>query len=315
MAAERPINMYGAMDLSGLKAQAEAHAAPAAPGAAEPRGSGGYVTVGTDENFTSVIQLSQQVPVVVDLWAQWCEPCKTLSPLLERLVDEYAGRMVLVTVDVDANPQLAQAFQAQSIPMVLAIIGGRPAPLFTGAIPEAQLREALGSVLDAAAQMGITGAVGPLPSPDGAQETAADTGDLAADEQTEPPLSPTQQEAYAAIEAGDLDAAVAAYERALVQRPGDEESAAGLANVRLMQRLGTPPAELSGTDAVLAQADHLFAEQHADAAIAVLLDAWARASSEQREQLRARVLEYFLLLGPDSPVVAPARARLASLLY
>ena len=95
----------------------------------------------SDASFqTDVMDLSMQVPVVLDLWATWCGPCKTLSPILERLADEYAGRWVLAKVDVDANPAIAQAFQVQSIPSVFAVVGGRPLPLFQGALPEPQVR-------------------------------------------------------------------------------------------------------------------------------------------------------------------------------
>ena len=92
--------------------------------AALPTRASALIVDATDITFPDYIELSKTVPVIVDLWATWCEPCKQLSPILERVVAEYAGRMVLVKVDVDANPQLAQAFQAQSIPTIVALIGG-----------------------------------------------------------------------------------------------------------------------------------------------------------------------------------------------
>ena len=119
-------------------------------------------------------------PVVVDLWAEWCGPCKQLSPILEKVVIELGGRLVLAKVDVDANPQLAQAFRAQSIPMVVALVGGQPVPLFTGAVPEQQVREVFAQLLQLAAQNGVTGSI----------DVAGDEGAPADAEPVEPPLPP-----------------------------------------------------------------------------------------------------------------------------
>src|SRR5690606_5995226 len=132
---------------------------------------------------------------VVDLWAEWCGPCKQLSPVIERVVRELAGRVVLAKVDVDANPQLQQAFRAQSIPMVVALLQGQPVPMFTGAVPEEQVRQVFDQLLQLAAQNGVTGTV----QPDAAEDVPA--------EPEEQPLPPLHAEAYAAIEAGDYDRA------------------------------------------------------------------------------------------------------------
>lgn len=288
-----PANFSGAFDLTPAKATSTAS-------------GGSYVTVGTDSNFTEVIQLSNQVAVVVELWSE--RAGSALTPVLDSVVREFQGRLVLVRVDVDANPQLAQAFQAEALPAVIAVLGGRPAPVFAGVLNEAQVREALTSVLDAAARMGITGAVDSLPSP-------ADNVDAAAEDPAEHELTPVQQAAFDALEAGDIAAAVEVYEKALVVNPRDEDSIAGLANVRLMLRLQDDPATLVGVEAALAQADHLFADQLIEPALTGLLDAWGEATAEQRETIRGRLLEFFTLLGADSPFVGPARARLASLLY
>jgi putative thioredoxin len=96
----------------------------------------------TDATFaTAVIERSKTVPVVVDLWAEWCGPCKTLGPLLEKVIDETSGAVELAKVDVDANPEVAQAFQVQSIPAVFAIKDGQIVDTFVGALPEAAVRE------------------------------------------------------------------------------------------------------------------------------------------------------------------------------
>jgi len=95
----------------------------------------------TDATFAEVaIERSKTVPVVVDLWAEWCGPCKTLGPILERVIDETEGGVELVKVDVDHNPQIASAFRAQSIPAVHALVGGTVVDSFVGALPEREVR-------------------------------------------------------------------------------------------------------------------------------------------------------------------------------
>lgn len=95
----------------------------------------------TDATFErDVVQRSHQVPVVVDLWAAWCGPCRTLGPIIEKAVAETGGRVELAKVDVDANPMVAQAFQVQSIPAVHALIEGKVVDSFVGALPEHQVR-------------------------------------------------------------------------------------------------------------------------------------------------------------------------------
>jgi len=96
----------------------------------------------TDATFaTAVIERSKTVPVVVDLWAEWCGPCKTLGPTLEKVIGETSGAVELAKVDVDTNPEIAQAFQVQSIPAVFAIKDGQIVDTFVGALPEAGIRE------------------------------------------------------------------------------------------------------------------------------------------------------------------------------
>src|SRR3954453_15627078 len=151
------IRLPGAVDLSGLKARAQQPAPPA--GAAPPAGSSAYVLDVTEDSFQAeVIDRSAQVPVLIDFWAEWCGPCKQLSPVLERLAAEAAGSWILAKVDVDANQRLAAAFQGQSIPSVFAVIAGQPVPLFQGAVPEQQLRPVLDEVLRVAAANGLPGA-------------------------------------------------------------------------------------------------------------------------------------------------------------
>jgi putative thioredoxin len=266
----------------------------------------------TDATFADYIELSKTVPVIVDLWATWCEPCKQLSPILERVVAEYAGRMVLVKVDVDANPQLSQAFQAQSIPTIVALIGGKTAPLFQGALPEAQVREVLAQVLDVAAENGVTGTV------DASAEPAE------APEAPEVPLSPEHQDAFDAIERGDYSAATAAYEKALTIDPKDALAEAGLAQVGLLARLaGTDAAAVraaagaNGTDtaAALAVADLDVVGGHVDDAFDRLLTLFPNVDDDAKNEIRLRLLELFAVVGVTDPRVVSARLRLTNLLF
>lgn len=305
--------LRGAVDLSSLRNRPQGPAAPDAPAAAG--GSGAAVAVPalvmdvTDATFGEVLELSRTVPVVVDLWAEWCGPCKQLSPILEKVVTELGGRLVLAKVDVDANPQLAQGFRAQSIPMVVALVAGQPVPLFTGAVPEQQVREVFAQLLQLAAQNGVTGTVA--------------TGDPAP-EAEEPAIPPLHAEAFEAIEAGDYARAVTAYERALAENPRDEEARSGLGQVRLLERVqaldlqaarAAAAAAPRDIDAQFAVADLDLAGGHVEDAFIRLLDLFAALPAEERAPVRERLLELFGLVGDADPRVLQARRSLASLMF
>ena len=302
--------LRGAVDLSALRNRPAA--APA--GDAAPVSAPSLVMDVTDETFPQLLELSRTVPVVIDLWAEWCGPCKQLSPILERVVTELAGRLVLAKVDVDANPQLSQAFRAQSIPLVVALVAGQPVPLFTGAVPEQQVREVFAQLLQLAAQNGVTGSI----------DTAAEE-DAATDvEPAEPELPPLHAEAFDAIEAGDYPRAIAAYEKALAENPRDDEARAGLGQVKLLDRVqgvdlkdaraaaAAAPADI---EAQFTVADLDLAGGHVDDAFARLLDLFAALPSDERGAVRERLLELFALIGDTDPRVIRARGRLASLLF
>ncbi|MGX5770425.1 tetratricopeptide repeat protein [Microbacterium trichothecenolyticum] len=304
-------SLRGAVDLSSLRNRP----APVAPGEEAPAGAGvavpSLVLDVTDETFPQVLELSRTVPVVVDLWAEWCGPCKQLSPILEKVVLELGGRVVLAKVDVDANPQLSQAFRAQSIPMVVALVAGQPVPMFTGAVPEQQVREVFAQLLQLAAQNGVTG-------------SAAVDGNAPQEAPAEPPLPPLHAEAFAAIEEGDYARAIAAYEKALLENPRDAEARAGLGQVRLLDRVqgldlqAARAAAASSPQDVAAQfavADLDLAGGHVDDAFARLLDLFAQLPADERTPVRERLLELFALVGDADPRVIAARGRLASLLF
>lgn len=324
-------NLHGAVDLSSLVNRPPA-TAPGKSGASDGASEGNAVPVsvpslvleGTDANFGELLELSMTVPVIVDLWAVWCEPCKQLTPVLEKLVSEFAGRFVLAKVDVDSNPQLSQAFQAQSIPTVAAVIGGQPVQLFSGAIPEAQVREVFQRVFELAAQQGVTGtaeASDAVSSADGGEPGAEPDSEPL---MVEPELPPHHQAAYDAIERGEYDTAIAEYRSALASDPRDLMAVAGLAQVGLLTRLqGKTTDEIRSSaasapedlGAQLLVADLDLSGGQIEDALDRLLTLFPIQDAAGKNTVRERILELFEIIGNEDPRVQPARSRLAALLY
>lgn len=325
------VPMHGAVDLSGLKARASRPEPPRGPAqqdgsalgvgpavqsAPAPDGSHGpnpYVVEVNEANFaTEVMATSMQVPVVVDFWAGWCQPCKQLGPILEALAAEYEGRFVLATVDTDANQRLASEIGIQSLPTVLAVVGQQPVPLFTGALPEAQVREFLDDLLRVAAENGISGRVAP--------RGAAPAADAGPAEEAIP-----HREAYEALVRGDLDSARAGYAAALATAPADVDAAEGLARVELLIRVqGTedPDAVLDAAQAVptdvaaqLLAADIEVASGMPEQAFARLVQLVRISAGDDKDAAREHLLSLFLVLGMDDPRVGPARRALAGALF
>jgi putative thioredoxin len=295
----------GAVDLGALR-QAPAtptqptgtsRPAPTTPAGGERAPAGGGVAVidVTEATFqTEVLERSLTTPVVIDFWAEWCQPCKQLSPVLEKLAVEGDGSWVLAKVDVDANPRLAQMFRVQGIPMVFAIVGGQPVDAFSGVVPEAQLRQWLEAVLKAG---GVE-----VERPEDPRLTAADD----------------------ALMDGDLEAAEQAYKKILAESPADDAAEAGLAQVALARRVtGLDPAAVlaaagAAPDDVAAQlraADVEALSGQAEQAYRRLIDLIRRSGPEDRETIRKHLVSLFTVAGPDDPAVASARRALASALF
>jgi putative thioredoxin len=316
----RDFSIYGAVDL-GARQQAAQRRQQAAQAASDGEGAGagdGTVIDVTEETFnTDVVERSRTTPVIIDLWAEWCGPCKQLSPVLEKLAGEANGEWVLAKVDVDANPRLAQAFQAQSIPMVVAIIGGQMVDAFLGAMPEGQVRQWLAQVLSVAEQLGLppTGDVSAPEDP----ATGADAEDLEDD------LPAHLRAARDAIEAGELDSAASLLEKALSDVPSDGFAKSMLAQVNVMRRvsgyddvaaIARQAAERpDDPDAQVKLADLEVASGRPEEAFDRLLGVIKRTSGDDRNKARVHLLDLFEIFPPGDPAVKSARQRLATLLF
>ncbi|WP_410633992.1 tetratricopeptide repeat protein [Amycolatopsis sp. cmx-4-83] len=307
--------LSGAVDLSALKARADSAQRQPAPQAGPPGGDGPPPPVSTDAVIdvteatfqTEVVERSLRQLVIVDLWAEWCGPCKQLSPVLERLAAESAGAWVVAKVDVDANPRIAQLFGAQSIPTIVAIGGGQPVDAFSGALPEPEIRKWINALLDALRDK--------LPS---IREAEANGGGP-----VEEPEDPRFTEAEEAFERGDFAAAQAAYERILDVEPANELAKNALAQVKFTARTeSADPEALAKADAdptdltsQLDAADLEIAANDVEAGFKRLIDAVRRTAGEDRNRVREHLVALFDLFDPADDRVMKARRDLASALF
>lgn len=302
-------------------------------GATAPKAAGGTDVV-KDGDITSfaddVIYASQKTPVLVDFWAPWCGPCKQLTPTLEKVVRAAKGKVRLVKVNIDENPELAQQFRIQSVPTVYAFVGGQPVTGFAGAQPESQVK----ALVDKLAAMG---------GPPGAEEDEG--GGLEA--------------AKTLAERGEWRAAASLYREVLAEDPAEPEAIGGLARCLLNQgqkdearklldkvpkevqshaaisgarsaltlaeeagEIGDP-AELQARldrdaddhEARYALATSLFLAGQIDAAMEHLLRIVRRDRAWNDDAARAQLLKFFEALGPKHPSTLKGRRLLSSVLF
>ncbi|GAA3428665.1 co-chaperone YbbN [Streptosporangium sandarakinum] len=305
---KRPGSLYGAVDLGARKQAMEAQAKREAA-AREGGGTAAQVIHADDATFaTEVVERSMNSLVLLELTVTRAEQAKEYSLLLDKLAAENAGRWVLVRVDVETSPQIAQALRVQNVPAVYAIFQGQPVAVAPGIATEEQLRDWLAQLMQALAQY--------LPPPgEGAPE-----GDQAAPEpQAEPEIIAAEQ----AIDAGDLDGAVAAYERLLARSPNDVDAKLGLAGLGLIRRTqDVDPADVqrrladpADIEAQLLAADFEMLSGEVDAAFDRLVAVVRRTSGEERDRARVHLLGLFDTLPAEDPSLARARRNLASALF
>ncbi|WP_225834720.1 tetratricopeptide repeat protein [Streptomyces sp. NK08204] len=320
----RNMSMNGVVDLAAVKAaqEAKAKAEQTRAEAARQGGTGAVapadLVIDVDEaGFErDVIQRSAEVPVVIDFWAEWCQPCKQLSPVLERLAVEYNGRILLAKIDVDANQLLMQQFGVQGIPAVFAVVAGQALPLFQGAAGEQQIRQTLDQLVQVAEQrFGLTGlTVDPDAQPGGAVRAEAPVG----------PHEGTLNAAAQAMDAGDLAGAIQAYKNVLADDPTHPEAKLGLAQAELLHRVqGMDPQRVrkdaaekpADPGAQIAAADLDLVGGHVEDAFGRLIETVRRTQGDDRDAVRRRLLELFEVVGAEDPRVVGARRALARALF
>ena len=318
--------MHGAVDLGARQSAAKRKQQAAQSAEA---GDSAFVIEVTDTTFNAeVVARSQSVPVIIDLWADWCEPCKQLGPVLEKLAAEASGTWVLAKVDVDANPQLAAALQVQSIPMVVAVIGGQLVDAFLGALPEAQVRTWIGQMLAVAKQLGLpaaqNGGAAADASPDAAAGETAKMGRKPLSPEEELLSDPRFKAAQDAMDTGDLNGAANALEQVLDDSPGHPVAKAWLAQVELFRRVNSYDAAKvrsaaarapDDPDAQASMADIELANGQIEAAFDRMLAVIGRIAGADKDKARLHLLTLFEIMPPRDPRVSKARAKLSSLLF
>jgi putative thioredoxin len=243
----------------------------------------------TEAEFQNkVLEASKTEPVVVDFWASWCEPCKTLGPILERVANEPESGFTLAKIDVDQNQRVSQAFGVQSIPTVIAFKDGRPVDMFTGAIPEVQVRDFISRLVP-------------------------------------PKVDPRVVEAGDLIDAGQIEAAKTRLQEILDEEPTNQEAALTMAGLLIEEEQNDEALALLERQAPTVEVRQMRAAARLlssgevdisdpDSALPRLLSQ-VEAGGEEKETARLTMIDLFDLLGPEHPLTLEYRRRLASALF
>jgi len=288
------------------------------------------VIEGSDRGFMKdVIEGSRDVPVIVDFWAPWCGPCKTLGPILEKLVRASKGAVKLVKIDTDKHPSVAGQLRVQSIPAVYAFFQGRPVDAFTGAQPEPQIK----AFVDRLTKLAGGDAAGGLEDALAQAKEALDAGDTETASEIYAQILEVEPETAAAhaglirclIAARDLDRAAKLLERVPAALAKDPEIVA--ANAALTLALEAAKAgpvsdlkrkvEADPTDpqARFDLANALYADGDREGAVNELLECVRRDRAWNEEAARKQLVKLFEALGPTDPLTLRARRKLSSLLF
>ncbi len=299
--------LRGAIDLSGL---GQGPAPTSAAGG--PLASGGLKVDGTDANFSQLLAGTRQVAAIMVLWSSSHPETKAAVDAAVEAASGLDGRLRVIAVDIQTNPGIGQAIGAQQVPMTLGLVGGQPVPMFAGVQPAAQMRPILEELLRLAVQNGVSGRI------------AVGEGAQPGQDPEPEPIPSYFAEAYDAIERGDLAGAATAFETALKDNPGDSEAAAGLAQVRLMERTASAVPEAARAAAAanpndipaqLLVADLDLVGGHVEDAFSRLIDLVRRTVDPERTTVREHLVQLFDVVGPQDPRVVKARRALMSALF
>jgi putative thioredoxin len=310
---QQPFSRPGAIDLSGLGQPAPQAGSPTGRPAAQAGGGASYSVVVDEQSFQGLLEQSVTAPVLLVFYSRTRMPeSGQLADDLATVVEEHEGRYLLGLVDIDAAPQIAQAMQIPQIPLVVAVVDGRPMPLLQDPLPIDELRTALTQVGQQLTAQGITGRHQPrsagAPAAEGEEEVV------------DPRYAPAQD----ALAAGDVDAAVAEYQKLVDANPADVEAAGGLAIAKVMQRTqgvdlnaarAAAAADPDDVDAQTMVADLDMLGGHVEDAFTRLVNLVARTSDKDREKARDHLLGLFAAVGNDDPRVLAGRRNLASALF